>query len=110
MNFTRQSIRINPAAETERIITEPRRLVRQTMRRSGAVIGISGGVDSSVVLALAVRAFGAGRVVAVMMPERDSNPISRELASALAAQLGVTPVLEDITPILIGFDCYRRRD
>jgi len=110
MNFTRQSIRIDPAAETERIIAELRRLVRQTMRRSGGVVGISGGVDSSVVLALAVQAFGAGRVVALMMPERDSDPLSQKLATDLATQFGVTPVLEDITPTLIGFGCYRRRD
>lgn len=110
MNFTKQSIQIDPAAETERIVSELRRLVRQVMRRAGGVVGISGGVDSSVVLALAVRAFGAERVVAVMMPERDSDPLSQKLASALAAQLGVTPVLEDITPTLTGFGCYRRRD
>jgi len=110
MNFTRQSIRIDPAAEAERIVSELRRVVRQTMRRSGGVVGISGGVDSAVVLALAVRAFGADRVVALMMPERDSDPLSQKLATALADQLGVKPVLEDITPTLTGFGCYRRRD
>jgi len=110
MNFTRQSIRIDPAAEAERIVSELRRVVRQTMRRSGGVVGISGGVDSAVVLALAVRAFGADRVTALMMPERDSDPLSQKLATALADQLGVKPVLEDITPTLTGFGCYRRRD
>ena len=110
MTFSRQSIRIDPAAEAERIIAELRRLVRQVMRRSGGVVGISGGVDSAVVLALMVRAFGADRVVAVMMPEKDSEPVSLELARALAARFGVQPVLEDITPTLLGFGCYRRRD
>jgi NAD+ synthase len=110
MSFSRQSIRIEPAAEAERIVSELRRLVRQGMRRPGGVVGISGGVDSAVVLALAVRAFGADRVVAVMMPEKDSEPVSLRLARTLAAQLGVQPVLEDITPTLLGFGCYQRRD
>jgi NAD+ synthase len=62
------------------------------------------------VLALAMRAFGAERVVAVMMPEKDSDPASLELARALAAQFGVPTVLEDITPALSGCGCYQRRD
>jgi NAD+ synthase len=110
MTFSRQSILIDPATEAERIIVELRRLVRQVMRRSGGVVGISGGVDSAVVFALAVRAFGPERVVAVMMPEKDSEPVSLDLSRALAAQFGVKPVLEEITPTLDGFGCYRRRD
>lgn len=110
MSFSRESVKIDPAAETERIVSELRRLVRQVMRRSGGVVGISGGVDSSVVLGLAVRAFGAERVAAIMMPERDSDPLSQRLATAFALQLGVAPILEDITPALTGFGCYQRRD
>jgi len=110
MRFTKESISIDPAAETERIVLELRRLARQVMRRSGGVVGISGGVDSAVVLALAVRAFGPERVVAVMMPEKDSEPLSERLARDLAAQFGAEPILEDITPAVAGFGCYRRRD
>jgi NAD+ synthase len=110
MTFSRQSIRIDPAAEAERIVSELRRLARQVMRRSGGVVGISGGVDSAVVFALAVKAFGADRVIAIMMPEKDSEPVSLELARTLAAQFGVQPILEDITATLDGFGCYRRRD
>lgn len=80
------------------------------MRRHGGVVGISGGIDSAVVLALSVRAFGASKVVAVMMPDKDSDPLSEKLARELAAGLGVEPKLENITGALGGFDCYRRRD
>jgi len=109
MEFSRQSLELDAAAEVERITTSVRRTVQQ-MRRFGAVVGISGGIDSSLVLALAVRAFGPERVTAVMMPERDSDPVSETLARELAAQLGVEPLLENITPALEGFGCYPRRD
>lgn len=110
MKFTKDFIKIDPAAETNRIVSLLQQTVRQKMRRYGGVVGISGGVDSSTVLALCVRAFGADRVVAVMMPEKDSDPESETLARGLAKHFGVDPILENITPVLDGFGCYPRRD
>jgi len=109
MKFDKHVIDLDPVAETNRIVEGLRRNLR-LMRRFGAVVGISGGIDSSVVLALCVRAFGPQRVVAVMMPEKDSDPESEQLARRLAAHFGLSPTLEVITPALDGFDCYRRRD
>ena len=109
MRFSKNSLNLDPAKETERIVSFLQQNIRQNMRR-GAVVGISGGIDSAVVLALSVRAFGPGRVVAVMMPDQDSDPISEKLARELAATFGVEPILENITRALEGFDCYRRRD
>ncbi len=80
------------------------------LRRRGAVVGVSGGIDSAVVLSLCVRAIGPKRVLAVLMPERESDPASHSFASMLVDQLGVEHITEDITPALDGFDCYRRRD
>jgi len=110
MNFTRDAILIEPAAEAQRLVEALRRGVRKEMRKGGGVVGISGGIDSSVVLALSVRAFGADRVVAVMMPDKDSDPNSERLGRLLSRTFGVEPILEDISPALAGFDCYRRRD
>jgi NAD+ synthase len=109
MKFNKHVIDIDPAAETNRIVDGLRRGLRR-MRRFGAVVGISGGIDSSVVLAICVRAFGPQKVTAVMMPEKDSEPESEQMARRLAAHFGVTPTLEVITPVLDGYDCYRRRD
>ncbi|MCB2219254.1 MAG: NAD(+) synthase [Bacteroidetes bacterium] len=79
-------------------------------KRRGAVVGISGGIDSSVTLALAVKAFGANRVFGVMMPEKDSSPDSKDLAQVLADKYGVEAVVENIRPALEGLQCYDRRD
>ncbi len=110
MNFSKHVLNIDPAAETERIVSMLRHSLGQMLHRRGGVVGISGGVDSSVVLALCVRAFGPQRVVAIMMPEQDSDPESECLARQVAACFGVEPILENITPVLKGFGCYPRRD
>jgi NAD+ synthase len=110
MSFHKDILNIDPAALTEELVTNLRRDVRQTLRRSGAVVGISGGVDSSVVLALCARAFGPQQVVGVMMPEKDSSRDSVVLARKVADQVGVETVVGDLTDALAGFGCYTRRD
>ena len=80
------------------------------LQRKGGVVGISGGIDSSVTLALAVKALGEDKVIGIKMPEKDSNPDSIRLADELAKKFGVTTITEDITAALAGFGCYRRRD
>ncbi|MBN2392358.1 MAG: NAD(+) synthase, partial [Anaerolineae bacterium] len=106
MDFHKDVLKINPEVMTETLVQQLQRDVRQKLRRSGAVVGISGGVDSSVVLALCVRAFGAKRVVGVMMPEKDSSVSSLTLARLVASQFGVGTVVEDMTGALVGFGCY----
>jgi len=108
--FTTKSLEIDPKAESERIGSLLVGSVRKTLRRNGVVVGISGGIDSSVVLALCVRSLGADRVQAIMMPEKESDRESEKLARDLAAHFGVEPVLENITSSLEGFGCYARRD
>ena len=110
MRFSEDTLKIDAVAETNRIVEWMRREVRQVMRRQGGVVGISGGIDSSVVLALSVRAFDPDHVLGVMLPEKDSDPESEELSRELADRFGITPVLEVITPVLDGFGCYNRRD
>ena len=84
--------------------------VLTTLRRRGIVVGLSGGIDSSVVTALAVRAFGPERVVVLLMPERDSASESAMLARLLADKLGVPTILEELHEILAAAGCYRRQD
>ena len=104
------SLQIDAAAEVERISTALRKQVLKDLRRKGVVLGLSGGIDSTVVAALCVRAFGPGNVLGIFMPEQDSDPESLRLGRQVAEWLGIQTVLEDISPMLLGAGCYRRRD
>ena len=66
---------------------------------SRAVVGLSGGIDSSLVAFLAVEALGRENVLGVMMPYRTSNPESRGDAEIVAKQLGIETRVIEITPM-----------
>jgi len=66
----------------------------------GVVLGLSGGIDSALTLAIAVDAIGAERVQAVMMPYRYTAAISVEDAAAQARQLGVDYQVLPIEPLV----------
>ena len=107
--FSAQTMVIDAEAEVEKITAALRRQLRG-LRRRGLVVGISGGIDSSVSTALAVRAVGADKVFGIFMPENDSDPLSLALGQKLAGTFGVQTVIEDIGPALAAMGCYRRRD
>ena len=79
-------------------------------RRRGAVIGLSGGIDSTLVAALCVRALGKNRVLGILMPEEESAAETVPLGRLAAESLAIPVIIEDITPILRGARCYERRD
>lgn len=108
MSFSRENLRLDCAAEVERICTSIRSRLREIHRR-GVVLGLSGGIDSSVTAALVVRAIGKERVFAILMPEADSDPKSLELGREVAAHLGIHSTIEDIEPVLTALKCYDRR-
>jgi NAD+ synthase len=103
-------LHVNPAEETERIGVALRQQLGESLSRRGLVVGMSGGIDSSVCAALAVRAVGANHVFGLLMPEQDSDRESVGLASRWADGLGIPYVVEDITEILAAVGCYRRRN
>ena len=99
------------AAETARVIeTSIRSQVLSTLKRKGVVLGLSGGIDSSVVAALCVNALGPERVLALIMPERECSDDSERLGHVAANFLQIRTETEDITNILEHTGCYRRRD
>lgn len=103
-------LQLDPVRETERIVSNVRDIVFNQLRRKGAVIGVSGGIDSSVVAFLCARALGKERVLALFTPEKDSSPDSLRLGRMVAESLDVRSAIEDISPILKGARCYERRD
>jgi len=110
MAFTRDSINLDPEKEFLKISSKLKEDVLYKLKKRGAVVGISGGIDSSVVLAICAKTFGPDKVLGVMMPEFDSNPKSVILARKLAKKFNVEYVIEDMTLALAGFGCYQRRD
>src|SRR5256886_5932859 len=103
-------LQLNPPEATERIATALRLQVGEVLKRRGLVVAMSGGIDSSVCAALAVRALGPLHVFGLMLPERESDGQSLELATDLARTLGIDFAVEEITPVLEAFGCYRRRN
>jgi len=87
-----------------------RDIVLRRLRRRGAVIGLSGGIDSSVTAAICARALGDNHVFGVMMPESDSSDESLDLAQMLTKSLGISSTVENIAPTLEALGCYQRRD
>jgi NAD+ synthase len=98
------------AQEAERIAARLREITARTLHKRGLVVAISGGVDSSVCAALAVKALGAERVYTLILPERDSADASAGNAHVLAEHLSVRAETFDIAPALAAIGCYRARD
>ncbi|UCD94918.1 MAG: NAD(+) synthase [Candidatus Zixiibacteriota bacterium] len=110
MQFSRNSLRIDAQETSEQLGKMILTQIRGTLKKGGAVVGISGGIDSSVVAALCVEALGPSRVVGVMMPEKESAGESKDLAVVLAEKFGFETVVEEISGGLEGLGCYRRRN
>ena len=107
--FSANVLDIELEPEVERICAALKQGVRG-LRKRGLVLGVSGGIDSSTCVALAARALGPKRVFAILMPERDSSPESTKKGRMVCEHVGVQYEVEDISPILEGAGCYRRRD
>lgn len=112
MSFTscQKVLEIDAERETQRVLEAIREIVFRQFKRKGAVLGISGGIDSSVVAALCARALGPDHVLGLLMPEGESSPDSLVLGRKLAESLGIRSDLVDITPMLEASGCYARRD
>jgi NAD+ synthase len=93
----------------DRLVEETASAIR-SLRRRGAVVAVSGGVDSGVVAGICARALGPEHVLCLRLPERDIGGSSSDLGLELANALGATTVEEPITEALEGLGCYRRRD
>jgi NAD+ synthase len=95
--------------DTPMVATQIEQLLQnklQQTERSGAVLGLSGGLDSAVVAYLSARALGADRVTALNLPDRDSKALHRQHAQRVAAELGIRLQTRDITVMLQAMGIY----
>ena len=109
-SFSQNVLNLDAHKEVERIILGIQKVLKNDLKRRGLVVALSGGIDSSVTAALAIKALGPERVLILLMPERHSAAetlgLSRKVVSAFDAQY----IHEDISPILEAVGFYRRYD
>ena len=107
MKFREDVLRLDPEAEIAAIKAGVRETVLKTLRRKGAVVSVSGGIDSALCAAVCAHALGSENVLALFSPEKDSSPDSLRLGRSLAEKLGISSHTEDIAPILEAAGCYQ---
>jgi NAD+ synthase len=110
LKFTKDLLKIEPEIEVQKIIEQIRTILSKKIRRRGLVVALSGGIDSSVSVALAVRALGPERVFALLMPERHSSDDTLDLSTSVADTFKVNRAHENITGILEALGFYQRYD
>lgn len=108
--FSKELLQFDIESEVDHITQELRHQLAKRLKRRGLVVGLSGGIDSSTCVALAVRAIGAEKVFALLMPERHSSEATLGLSTAVADTFKVERAHEDISNILEALDFYRRYD
>jgi NAD+ synthase len=109
MPFDTRVLELDCASVTEKMCS----FIREQMlwmRRDGAVVGMSGGIDSALCAELCTRALGKEKVVGIILPEKESDPRSAQYAAAEANKLGIRTLTIDVTPILESLGAYQKRD
>ncbi len=109
-SFSRDVLRLDPDRKAAELATALREAVQARLRRRGVVVAVSGGVDSACVAAIAAKAVGPGRVIALLLPERESSREATIYGSEQCKALGIVHELKDVTPVLEASGCYRLRE
>jgi NAD+ synthase len=108
--FSRDVLAIDCGAVASETAASLRAITSERLHRRGLVLGVSGGIDSSVCAVLAARAVGPTRVRALLMPERESSAASLTNGRLACHAAGIEYEIHDITPALEVLGCYRKRD
>ena len=97
MTFSKSILNIDPSSEVSRISSFIREMTFKNFKHKGAVIGLSGGVDSAVVAELSVHALGKEKVLGLILPERESDPLSSEYGIKQAEKMGIKTIMVDMS-------------
>lgn len=81
-----------------------------SFKKKGAVLGVSGGIDSAVALTLCVQELGKENVYGILLPEKESAPSSRTLGAEICENLGVSYEEVPISPILESLNIYEKKE
>ena len=108
--FNKSLLDIDPEQEARKITDQIRAILSRQLKRRGLIVALSGGVDSSVTVALAAKAVGAQRVFALLMPERDSADSTLDLSTLVADTFQVARAHENISGILAAVGFYQHFD
>ncbi|MCP4452495.1 MAG: NAD(+) synthase [Planctomycetes bacterium] len=109
-NLSQAMLKLDADQAIQSLCGTLRHQVGRVFKKRGVVVALSGGIDSSVVGALCVEAFGKDSVFGLLMPEQDSASDTLDLSRVVAEHLGIEYEAEVITPILESVRCYARRD
>ncbi|QYZ67887.1 MAG: NAD synthetase [Gammaproteobacteria bacterium (ex Lamellibrachia satsuma)] len=96
--------------EVEKISNGIKTALRDKVKRRGLVVAVSGGIDSSVSLALSVKALGVNKVYALLLPEKDSSGETGDRGLELVKHFGVDYEEKNIASTLEAIGCYSERD
>ena len=110
MNFNLDVLKIDPAKELEKLSGFVINQVNAVYRRQGVIVGLSGGIDSACMAAIAVHALGKEKVIGLVLPEKESNPVSSEFAVKHAKALDIEHRIIDISPTVESVVLYNDRD
>jgi NAD+ synthase len=108
MRFDKNILSIDPPKVSEEICEFIQKVVFDEFKREGAVVGLSGGIDSALVGTLSVKALGKENILGVILPEKESNPISQAYANRLAKKLEIQTETINITPTLDSLGVYEK--
>ena len=84
--------------------------VFEKFQKSGAVLGLSGGIDSAVTCGLCVKSLNPEKILGLIMPERESDPQSQETAENVGKEFNIETKVVDITSILESFGVYEKKE
>lgn len=109
-DFSLDSLKINLEKECDDITSFISDTVSLKLKRKGVVVALSGGIDSSTVAGLCVKALGKERVFGLLMPEKHSSEDTLRLSRSVAEKYGIEYEYINISPILESLGCYEKQN
>ncbi len=110
MKFSKDIIKVDPKHEADIVRDFLKSEVKSVPKRDGIIVGVSGGIDSAVVASLSVAAVGKENVLGLILPEKESNPISADYAKLIINKLGIRYQTVELSDSVGSFDAYKNRD